>query len=114
MKGMDYRKTVQLPQTEFPMKGAPCRSGARTAQIWEERRLLPKPSRDGEGRGAGDFSSSTTVLPMPTDTFTSARALNKMFKDMVVRSKSMDGYRAPYVPGWDTHGLPIESRWCES
>ena len=61
-------------------------------------------------RRAARSSSSTTARPTPTATSTSATALNKILKDVVVRSRTMMGFDAPYVPGWDCHGLPIEQQ----
>ena len=102
----DYNKTIHLPATDFPMRaGLPKREPALLNGEYEVatykkimERNADKPSfvlHDGPPYANGDIHIGT--------------ALNKILKDMIVRYKNMTGYRAPYVPGWDTHGLPIES-----
>ena len=102
----DYNKTIHLPQTDFPMRaGLPKREPALLNGEYEVstyHKLMEhnaeKPSfilHDGPPYANGDIHIGT--------------ALNKILKDMIVRYKNMTGYKAPYIPGWDTHGLPIES-----
>ncbi len=102
----DYNKTIHLPQTDFPMRaGLPKREPALLNGEYEVNtyhKLMEhnaeKPSfilHDGPPYANGDIHIGT--------------ALNKILKDMIVRYKNMTGYKAPYIPGWDTHGLPIES-----
>ena len=102
----DYNKTIHLPVTEFPMRaGLPKREPELLNGKYEVEtyhRLMEhnqgKPSfilHDGPPYANGDIHIGT--------------ALNKILKDMIVRYKNMTGYQAPYIPGWDTHGLPIES-----
>lgn len=101
----DYSKTVNLPKTEFPMRGNLPKKEPEMQQWWEEidiyRQVLEKRKgsprfilHDGPPYANGDIHIG--------------HALNKTLKDVIVRYKSMKGYYAPYVPGWDTHGLPIE------
>lgn len=103
----DYNSTVNLPKTGFPMKaGLPQREPVQLKK-WQEEDLynaiLKKNERkplyvlhDGPPYANGDIHLGT--------------ALNKVLKDIIVRSRNMLGYKAPYVPGWDTHGLPIERK----
>ncbi len=107
----DYNKTIHLPVTEFPMRaGLPKREPALLNGKYEQetyRKLMAhnqgKPRfvlHDGPPYANGDIHIGT--------------ALNKILKDMIVRYKNMTGYQAPYIPGWDTHGLPIESAILKS
>lgn len=101
----DYNSTLNLPQSEFPMRGnLPTREPAMLA-TWEKTKryykLMDKNKakslfvlHDGPPYANGDIHLGT--------------ALNKVLKDIVVRYKNMSGFKAPFVPGWDTHGLPIE------
>ena len=102
----DYNKTIHLPVTEFPMRaGLPKRepellNGKYEVETYHKimDRNEGKPSfilHDGPPYANGDIHIGT--------------ALNKILKDIIVRYKNMTGYKAPYIPGWDTHGLPIES-----
>jgi len=104
---MDYRKTVQLPQTEFPMKANLANREPERLRSWNERNLYEKLQEQGKAEGRRMFVLHDGP-PYANGHIHIGHALNKILKDMVVRSKSMDGYRSPYVPGWDTHGLPIE------
>lgn len=102
---MDYGKTLNLPETEFPMRGNLPTREPETLKHWEENDLYgglmeknaDKPLfvlHDGPPYANGDMHMG--------------HALNKTLKDIIVRYKNMNGYRAPYIHGWDTHGLPIE------
>lgn len=101
----DYNNTLNLPQSEFPMRGnLPKREPDMLSEFEASKRyetLMEKNSgkplyvlHDGPPYANGDIHLGT--------------ALNKVLKDIVVRHKNMSGFKAPYVPGWDTHGLPIE------
>ncbi len=103
--GINYKETILLPRTEFPMKaGLPAREPEILArwqeqdlygQIQESRRDAPLfVLHDGPPFANGDVHMGT--------------GLNKILKDLVVKSRTMAGYRAPFIPGWDCHGLPIE------
>lgn len=104
---MDYRKTVQLPQTEFPMRARLAEREPERIKKWEERRYYRRLQEMGKAEGRELFVLHDGP-PYANGHIHMGTALNKVYKDMVVRSKSMDGYRAPYVPGWDAHGLPVE------
>ncbi|MGL9728895.1 isoleucine--tRNA ligase [Enterococcus sp. DIV0756] len=102
---MKTKETLQLGKTGFPMRGnLPNREG-QWEKEWEENKIYEKRQELNEGK-------PTFVLhdgpPYANGNIHIGHALNKISKDIIVRSKSMSGFRAPYVPGWDTHGLPIE------
>jgi isoleucyl-tRNA synthetase len=102
---MDYKETLNLPTTDFPMKAnLPVREGEILA-VWEERRLYHaiRESR----KGAPRFILHDGP-PYANGNIHAGTALNKILKDIVVKAKTMSGVDAPYVPGWDCHGLPIE------
>ncbi len=99
------KETLQLGKTEFPMRGnLPVRE-VEWQKEWEEKQIY-------EARQKINAGKPTFVLhdgpPYANGNIHLGHALNKISKDIIVRSKSMAGFRAPYVPGWDTHGLPIE------
>ncbi|WP_346773944.1 isoleucine--tRNA ligase [Brevibacillus sp. SYP-B805] len=102
---MDYSKTLNLPKTDFPMRGnLPVREPEIQAW-WDDIDIYAKVQARTKGR-------PTFILhdgpPYANGDIHIGHALNKILKDMIVRYKSMAGFHAPYVPGWDTHGLPIE------
>lgn len=103
---MDYSHTLNLPKTDFPMKADLARREPEFQRFWEEidlyRRSLEKPAPKG-----------TFILhdgpPYSNGDIHLGHAVNKILKDIIVKYRTMDGYRAPYVPGWDNHGMPIEN-----
>jgi len=101
----DYKHTINLPSTEFPMKADLARREPEQLKWWAERRIYAKLREIAKGR-------PTFVLqdgpPYANGAIHLGHAINKILKDIVVKSRGMDGYDAPYVPGWDCHGLPIE------
>ncbi|HEU4810094.1 MAG TPA: class I tRNA ligase family protein, partial [Sphingomicrobium sp.] len=101
----DYRPTVFLPKTGFPMKaGLPQKEPAILAR-WEEQDLYGELRRAREGREKFIFHDGP---PYANGDMHIGHALNHVLKDMVVRTQNLLGKDAPYVPGWDCHGLPIE------
>lgn len=103
---MDYNQTVHLPQTDFPMRaGLPKREPEMLQKMYDHD-LYHKMVKRNEGK-------PTFVLhdgpPYANGNIHIGTALNKILKDMIVKHRNMTGWCAPYVPGWDTHGLPIES-----
>ena len=107
----DYNNTLNLPKTDFPMRGNLPKREPDMLKKWEEKRLyykmvernLNKQSyilHDGPPYANGEIHLGT--------------ALNKCLKDFIVKYKNMSGFYAPYVPGWDTHGLPIELKALKS
>src|SRR5699024_931195 len=102
---MKMKETLHLGKTAFPMRGnLPNREG-EWQKNWEEQDVYGQRQKLNEGK-------PTFVLhdgpPYANGNIHIGHALNKVSKDIIVHSKSMSGFRAPYVPGWDTHGLPIE------
>ena len=103
---MDYNKTVHLPQTEFPMRaGLPKREPELLNGKWEVE-TYHKLMKKNEGKPKFVLHDGP---PYANGHIHIGHALNKILKDFIVKYKNMTGFQAPYVPGWDTHGLPIES-----
>jgi isoleucyl-tRNA synthetase len=101
----NYKDTLNLPRTEFPMKAnLPAREPELLKQ-WEETRLYQRIQKSREGRELFVLHDGP---PFANGDVHMGTALNKILKDFVVKSQTMLGKRAPYVPGWDCHGLPIE------
>jgi isoleucyl-tRNA synthetase len=102
---MDYKQTINLPETAFPMKADLARREPDVQKFWEDQNIYAKLREVARGR-------PTFILhdgpPYANGTIHLGHAINKVLKDVVVKSRSLDGYDAPYVPGWDCHGLPIE------
>ncbi|EGL82194.1 Isoleucyl-tRNA synthetase [Caldalkalibacillus thermarum TA2.A1] len=102
---MDYRETLQVMKTDFPMRANLPKREPEIQKWWDEIDIYRKVQERTKGR-------PTYILhdgpPYANGDIHVGHALNKVLKDIVVRYKSMTGYHAPYVPGWDTHGLPIE------
>ncbi len=104
-KTLDLKSTLNLPRTAFPMKANLPQSEPRQLAEWEEKRLY---QRVLEARAGAPPYVLHDGPPYPTGDIHLGQALNKILKDMAVKSKTMAGFRAPFVPGWDCHGLPIE------
>ena len=102
---MDYKSTLNLPKTDFPMKGNLPVKEKQILQLWEDidlyGRLLAKHAEDPRFvlHDGPPYANGNIHL---------GHALNKILKDIIVKSKFMSGFRSDYVPGWDCHGLPIE------
>jgi isoleucyl-tRNA synthetase len=106
-KASDLKSTLNLPRTDFPMKASLPQSEPRQLAEWEEKQIY---RRILEARQGAPVYLLHDGPPYPTGEIHLGTGLNKILKDMVVKSKSMAGFRAPYVPGWDCHGLPIETQ----
>ncbi len=102
---MDYKKTLNLPTTEFPMKANLAKREPEQLRIWEKKRLHEKIREASKGRELFILHDGP---PYANGYIHIGTALNKILKDIIVRSRQMAGYDAVYVPGWDCHGLPIE------
>lgn len=102
---MDIKKTLNLPVTEFPMKANLAGREPDQLKAWEENRLYDKIRRDSKGRELFILHDGP---PYANGHIHIGTALNKILKDIIIRSRQMGGYDAVYVPGWDCHGLPIE------
>lgn len=104
---MDYSKTLNLPQTDFPMRGNLPQREPETLQYWEQINLYQLVGAKNAGRPKFILHDGP---PYANGDIHLGHTLNKVLKDIIIKFKSMDGFDAPYVPGWDTHGLPIEQR----
>ncbi|MCA9471403.1 MAG: isoleucine--tRNA ligase [Nitrospirales bacterium] len=102
---MDYKSTLNLPQTDFPMKANLPQREPRLLAWWAEQRLYHKIQ---EARSGHPLYLLHDGPPYANGKIHIGHALNKILKDIIIKSKTMAGYRVPYVPGWDCHGLPIE------
>jgi isoleucyl-tRNA synthetase len=102
---MDYKETLNLPETEFPMRGNLPQREPEMLKRWEEIGLYGKIDAAGKGRPRFILHDGPPYANGHTHI---GHALNKILKDIVIKSRRMQGYFAPYVPGWDCHGLPIE------
>jgi isoleucyl-tRNA synthetase len=103
----DLKSTLNLPKTDFPMKAKLPEREPEQLAAWEAMGLYSRILDARAGAPAFDLHDGP---PYPTGEIHLGTGLNKILKDMVVKSKSMAGFRAPYIPGWDCHGLPIETK----
>ncbi len=101
----DYNQTLNLPKTDFPMRGNLPKREPDTLAHWEEENLYRKMVARNEGKPKYVLHDGP---PYANGEIHLGTALNKVLKDFIVKYKNMSGFCAPYVPGWDTHGLPIE------
>jgi len=102
---MDYKATLNLPKTDFPMKANLPQREPELLALWEKERLYEQIQEAGKGRERYVLHDGP---PYANGRIHIGHALNKILKDIIVKSKTMAGYQVPYVPGWDCHGLPIE------
>ncbi|MDO8547916.1 MAG: isoleucine--tRNA ligase [Nitrospirales bacterium] len=102
---MDYKATLNLPQTSFPMKANLPQREPETLARWERERLYERIQEAGQGKPLYVLHDGP---PYANGRIHIGHALNKILKDIIIKAKTMEGCRAPYVPGWDCHGLPIE------
>ncbi|HDR4569811.1 TPA: isoleucine--tRNA ligase [Bacillus cytotoxicus] len=102
---MEYKNTLLMPKTEFPMRGNLPKREPAIQEKWAEMNIYEKVQERTKGRPLFVLHDGP---PYANGDIHMGHALNKVLKDFIVRYKSMTGYCAPYVPGWDTHGLPIE------
>src|SRR3990167_9762664 len=101
----DYKNTLNLPTTDFPMKANLPTKEAFILQRWQEMNLYQQIRAQGKNRPLFILHDGP---PYANGRPHLGTALNKTLKDIVIKSKTMAGFDAPYVPGWDCHGLPIE------
>ncbi len=104
---LELKKTLNLPKTEFAMKASLPQNEPKQLEAWQTANLYEQILAAREGKPLFVLHDGP---PYPTGTIHLGTGLNKILKDMIVKSKSMAGHRAPYVPGWDCHGLPIETQ----
>ncbi len=102
---MDYKATLNLPTTDFPMKGNLSQREPEQLKAWKEKALYRKIREIFQGRPRFILHDGP---PYANGEIHIGHAVNKVLKDIIVKSKGLSGFDAPYVPGWDCHGLPIE------
>lgn len=101
----DYKQTLNLPATEFPMKAGLPNREPQTLQHWQDINLYEKIREQAKGRPQFILHDGP---PYANGDIHIGHAVNKILKDIIIKSKTLSGFDAPYVPGWDCHGLPIE------
>jgi len=101
----DYKKTLNLPDTPFPMRGDLAKREPQWIRRWQETNLYERIRAASAGRPRFVLHDGP---PYANGDIHIGHAVNKILKDMIVKSKQLAGFDAPYVPGWDCHGLPIE------
>jgi isoleucyl-tRNA synthetase len=104
---LELKKTLNLPKTDFPMKAGLPQNEPKQLAAWQQMHLYERILAARKGQPLFVLHDGP---PYPTGTIHLGTGLNKILKDMIVKSKSMAGHYAPYVPGWDCHGLPIETQ----
>ena len=102
---MDFKDTLNLPKTDFPMRGKLATREPEMLAHWEETALYDRIQNAAQGRPLFLLHDGP---PYANGHIHIGTALNKILKDFVVKSKTMIGFHSPYIPGWDCHGLPIE------
>jgi len=105
LPSMDYKKTLNLPETPFPMRGDLARREPGWIEQWEENRVYQAIRAASAGRPRFVLHDGP---PYANGDIHIGHAVNKILKDIIVKSRNMAGYDAHYVPGWDCHGMPIE------
>ncbi len=101
----DYKNTLQLPVTEFPMKANLPQTEPLRIAFWEETEIYLKMIARNKGRPKFSLADGPPYANAPLHI---GHVLNKTLKDIIIKYKNMSGFEAPFVPGWDCHGLPIE------
>ncbi|AKG73714.1 isoleucine--tRNA ligase [Salinicoccus halodurans] len=102
---MDYKETLLMPKTKFKMRGGLVNKEPQMQEEWRKNNLYEKKLKLNEGNTPYVLHDGP---PYANGSLHMGHALNKIIKDIIIRNKQMRGYYSPYVPGWDTHGLPIE------
>ena len=102
---IDYRSTLNLPDTRFPMRGDLAKREPLWVREWQQRKVYVAIRQASQGRPRFLLHDGP---PYANNDIHIGHAVNKILKDIVVKSRTLDGFDAPYVPGWDCHGMPIE------
>ncbi|MCU5745729.1 isoleucine--tRNA ligase [Staphylococcus sp. SQ8-PEA] len=102
---MDYKDTLLMPKTDFPMRGGLPNKEPKIQEEWDKKDIYQKSLNKNKGNSSYILHDGP---PYANGSLHMGHALNKILKDIITRYKTMRGYYTPYVPGWDTHGLPIE------
>ena len=101
----DYKHTLNLPETSFPMRGNLAQREPGMLKAWEEKGLYQQIRQACTGRPKFILHDGP---PYANGNIHIGHAVNKVLKDIIIKSRTLDGFDAPYIPGWDCHGLPIE------
>ncbi|VAW55965.1 Isoleucyl-tRNA synthetase [hydrothermal vent metagenome] len=101
----DYKSTLNLPATDFPMRGNLAKREPDMLKQWQENNLYQKIRSTCKGRPKFILHDGP---PYANGNIHIGHAVNKILKDIIIKSRTLDGFDAPYIPGWDCHGLPIE------
>ena len=107
MGDRDYSQTLNLPKTDFPMRAKLPEREPEILKKWQEEDIYGKAR--ARRRGCQKFILHDGP-PYANGDIHLGTAMNKVLKDIIIKHKTMQGYDSPYVPGWDTHGLPIDIR----
>ena len=103
---MDYNKTINLPKTDFPMRAGLPKREPEMLKRWQEQDVYHEMLKKNEGKPLFNLHDGP---PFSHGSIHMGTAMNKALKDIITRSYAMRGYYTPYIPGWDNHGMPIES-----
>ena len=103
----DYKNTLNLPETGFPMRGDLAKREPAMLQNWYDKELYRKIRQVKKGKKAFILHDGP---PYANGKLHIGHAVNKIIKDIIIKSKGLSGYDSPYIPGWDCHGLPIEQK----
>lgn len=103
---MNYKDTLLMPKTEFEMRGNLPKKEPSYVQRWQDAKMYEKVIQQNEGKDSFVFHDGP---PYANGNMHTGHMLNKIIKDVICRYKNMQGFYTPYIPGWDTHGLPIEN-----
>ena len=103
---MDYKDTLHMPKTDFEMRGNLPKKEPDILKRWEEEDHYHRILKKNEGKTPFVLHDGP---PYANGNLHAGTAMNRIIKDIIVRSKAMEGYYTPFFPGWDTHGLPIEN-----
>lgn len=102
---IDYKNTLNLPETGFPMRGDLAKREPKMLENWYKQALYQKIRQATKGKKSFILHDGP---PYANGTLHIGHAVNKILKDVIIKSKTALGYDSPYIPGWDCHGLPIE------
>ena len=104
----DYNETLNLPKTKFSMRANLPQTEPNLLQKWEENKLYDKLMKKNQDKPTYVVHNGP---PYANGSIHMGHALNHILQEFVVRYKNMSGFKAPFVPGWDTHGLPKKKSW---
>lgn len=103
----DYKATIRLPQTDFPMKGNLAQKEPELIKYWDENKIYQRRLQKNEGRKKFTLPDGP---PYANGAIHMGHCLNKTLKDIIIKYKNMTGHYSAFIPGWDCHGLPIEHK----